>query len=74
MGSQKSWTRLSMHIGTVWGRDPGNRIFKKLSWDFPGSPVVKSSLSNARSASLTPGWGIKILHASPPKQKTETIL
>ena len=74
MGSQKSWTWLSMHAGTICGRDPGNRILKKLSWDFPGSPVVKSSPTNARSASSTPGWGIKILHASPPKQKTETIL
>ena len=32
-------------------------------WDFPGGSVVKTSLSNAGSASSIPGWGAKISHA-----------
>ena len=45
--------------------------------DFPGSPVVKTSLSNAGGPSLIPGWGANIPHASWPKNqkdKTEAIL
>ena len=33
----------------------------KLSWDFPGGPMVKNSPSNAENMSLIPGW------ADPPK-------
>ena len=29
---------------------------KHKSWDFPGGPVVKTPPSNAREASLIPGW------------------
>ena len=32
--------------------------------DVPGGPVVKNPPSNARVADSTPGYGIKILHAS----------
>ena len=49
--------------------------------DFCGSPAAKTSFCNAKSASLIPGWGAKILHASWPKKKhkkyintTEAIL
>ena len=38
-------------------------------WDFPGSPVVKTSPSNAGVAGLIPGWGAKIPHASRPKHQ-----
>ena len=38
-------------------------------WDFPGSPVVKTSPSNAGSTSLFPHWGAKIPRASGPKNK-----
>jgi len=29
-------------------------------WEFPGGPVVKKLLSDARDASSIPGWGTKI--------------
>ena len=35
--------------------------------EFPVGPVVKTSSSNAGCASLIPGWGAKIPHASGPK-------
>ena len=38
--------------------------------DFPGGPVVKTSLSNAEGAGLIPGRGAKIPHASGQKTKT----
>ena len=38
-------------------------------WDFPGSPVVKTSPSNAGGAGLIPGRGAKIPHASGPKNQ-----
>ena len=31
--------------------------------DFPGGPVIKNPLSNARDAGSIPGWGTKIPHA-----------
>ena len=37
--------------------------------DFPGSPVAKTSLSNAEGPGLIPGGGAKILHASWPKNQ-----
>ena len=40
------------------------------SWDVPGCPVVKTSLSNAGAAALVPGWRAKIPHA--PRRKTKT--
>ena len=38
------------------------------SRDFPGSPVIKTSLSNARDAGSIPVWGAKIPHALWPKK------
>ena len=49
----------------------------KNNWDFPGSPVVKTSPSKADSIGSNPGQAAKIPHASrakKPKHKTETIL
>jgi len=46
-------------------------------WDIPGSPVVKTSPSNARSEGLITGQRAKIPHALWPKgqkHKTEAIL
>ena len=43
--------------------------FKNLLRDFPGGPVVKTSPSNAGGASLIPGWGAKIPHASGSKKQ-----
>ena len=37
--------------------------------DFPGSPVVKTSLSNAGGAGTIPGQGARIPHASGPKKQ-----
>ena len=37
--------------------------------DFPGSPGIKTSPSNAGGAGLTPGWGAEIPHASQPKNQ-----
>ena len=37
--------------------------------DFPGSPVVKTSSSNAGGAGSIPGQGAKIPHASGPKNQ-----
>ena len=46
-------------------------------WDCPGGPVVKTSPSNAGSASSVPDQGTKMPHAlwqKKAKFKTETIL
>ena len=37
--------------------------------DLPGSPVVKTSPSNAGGAGLIPGQGAKITHASWPRNQ-----
>ena len=40
-------------------------------WDFPGSPVVRTSPSNAGGVSSIPGWGAKNPQALGPKHKIE---
>ena len=35
----------------------------EIAWNFPGGPVVKTSLSSAGGADWIPGCGTKILHA-----------
>ena len=45
---------------------------KKSIRDFPGSLVIKTLPSKARSIGLVPGWGAKIPHASWPKNKNKT--
>ena len=42
---------------------------KKIKWDFPGSPEVKTLPSHTRDSGLISGWGTKIPHASQPKHK-----
>ena len=37
--------------------------------DFPGSPVVKTLLSNPGGVGSIPGWATKIPHASWPKNQ-----
>ena len=44
-----------------------SNMITKRNADFPGSPVVKISPSNARGVALIPGLGAKILYASWPK-------
>ena len=40
-----------------------------ISWDFPGSPVVKTLPYNAEGVGSIPGQGVKIPHASEPKNQ-----
>ena len=48
----------------------GEWVFKRHTMgDFPGSPVVKTSPSNAGGMGLIPGQGAKIPHASCPKNQ-----
>ena len=42
---------------------------KMRSGDFPGSPVVRTSPSNAGGAGSNPGQEAKIPHVSWPKKK-----
>ena len=48
-----------------WEKGQGHwcSLLKALSWDFPGSPVVKNLPLKAGDAGLIPGPGTKILHA-----------
>ena len=40
-----------------------------MTGDYPDSPVVKLSPSNAGGVSLIPGWEAKIPHISGPKNQ-----
>ena len=42
---------------------------KRWTWDFPGSPVVKTLPSSAVGGGSVPGRGAKIPHASRPKHQ-----
>ena len=44
-------------------------IYKTMTRDFAGSPVVKTSPSNAGGAGSIPGRGAKVPHASRPKNQ-----
>ena len=45
-----------------------NNTYNEISsWDFPGGPVVKTSLFNAEGAGLIPALGAKGSHDSWPK-------
>ena len=46
---------------------------KKRNWDFPGSPVIKTSPSNAGGVGSIPGRGAKISHASQPKNQNREL-
>ena len=46
-----------------------NKALRTTSRDFPGGPVVKTSPSNAGGASSISCWGVKIPHASQPKNQ-----
>ena len=46
-----------------------NETLKKMDWDFPGGPVVKTLPSNAGGMGPIPGWGTKIPHAVGCGQK-----
>ena len=55
-------------ISALGPNTPAN--VRKISFrDFPGSPVVKSSPSNAGGAGSIPGQGAKISHAPGPKKQ-----
>ena len=40
----------------------GEGVLKHEPWDFPGGPVLKNLLCNARNLGLIPGQGAKITH------------
>ena len=46
-----------------------SHTYWKQNRDVPGSPVVKTSPSNAGDVSSIPGWGAKIPHTSQPKNQ-----
>ena len=46
---------------------------KPAFWDFPDSPVVKTSPSNTEGIGSVPGQGAKILHASQPKNRNHVV-
>ena len=46
---------------------------KPHTWDFPGSPAVKTSPSNAGGAGLIPALGTKIPHVSKQKKKKKKV-
>ena len=70
MHTQKSTGRLYTHNIYI-----KNEIKNTKPWDFPGSPVVKTSPSNAGCVSLMPAQGNKIPHVLLSKiNKTEIIL
>ena len=52
----------------LWCRST-QKLYLKSKWDFPGGPLVKTSLSNAGDVGSIPGWGIKIPRASWPKHQ-----
>ena len=50
-------------------------LLNRKCWDFPGSPVVKTSPSNSWNVGLITAYGVKIPHDSQPKnQNIEAIL
>ena len=58
---------LSYHRGTVpksETKEVSNTLVKEWVRDFPGGPVIKTLPSNSGDASLIPGWGTKIPHAT----------
>ena len=46
---------------------------RKLSWDFQGDPVVKTSPSYAGGVGSSPGWGVETPHVSRSKNQIKTI-
>ena len=55
------------------GRDMIQFMFlKSKSRDFPGGPVIKTSPSSTGGVGSIPGWGVKIPHASWPKNQNIT--
>ena len=50
-------------------RKNGRAMLKRTIQAFPGGPVVKTSPSNAGGLGSIPGWGLRIPHASWPKNQ-----
>ena len=71
------WTEHHVHGEEGWAVILSLSFKRSLYWDFPGGPVVKTSLPNAGGASSIPGQGAEIPHAlqpKKPKHKAEAIL
>ena len=60
-----------LHVLAKEDRLKRNFTQKAIYGDFPGSPVVKTSPSNARDAGSILSYGAKIPHASWPKKKNK---
>ena len=54
---------------TVQSKSPCLYFLKFVVWDFPGSPVVKTSPSNAGGVGSIPGQEAEIPHALWPKNQ-----
>ena len=66
-GKPQNGRRYLPHLKLV---DDSYLVYIKNSRDFPGGPVVKTSLSNAEVwVWWFPGWGAKIPHASQPENQ-----
>ena len=63
------YNNILTHFQMRKSRVKGMHSFKSYLRDVPGSPVVKTSPSNAGGAGLIPGGGAKIPHASWPKNQ-----
>ena len=46
----------------------------RVTWEFPGSPVVRTWRFHCCGPDLTPGWGTKILQGSRHNQKKKSYL
>ena len=62
-----SWMNAGKHIypfNDTFSMKTLSRHQKTFCWDFPGTPVVKNSSSNAGDMGSIPGQGTKIPHAT----------
>ena len=74
--AQGQWKQNSVHQNSGSGAAKLRGVKNSLERVFPGSPVVKTSPSNAGGVDSTPVWRTKIPHVSGPKKqnKTEAVL
>ena len=69
MKMRRPWRQLFTGVRQGPWPSRGEEALKICLGVFPGGPVVKTSASSAGAASLIPGQGGKILHASQPKNQ-----
>ena len=64
----KSWRSSQIHLSPLSHTSTPYKG-KEKRWDFPGSPVLKTSFSNSGCVGSIPGQGAKISHALWPKNQ-----